>query len=77
MQDKWGVLVYGWGLYIRLDDWDVRLFDLFDFLEIVKDDDNEEGSVDIEKGKLMFFCMVLFIQIVFQIFDNFFIFKVV
>jgi hypothetical protein len=72
IQDKWGSLIYGRGSHIRPDDWDVRSLDAFDFPETSKDDDNEEGSAEIEKGRLTFIHMVSLTQIVSEILDNFF-----
>lgn len=75
MQDKWGALVYGRGSHIRSEDWDVQPLDSSDFPETAKDDNNEEGSADIEKGKLTFLNMISLTQIVAQILDEFFTLK--
>lgn len=76
MQDKWSALVYGRGSHIRSDDWDVRPLDATDFPETAKDDDKEEGSADIEKGKRTFLYMVALTDIVADILDSFFTLKV-
>lgn len=75
MQDKWGALVYGRGSHIREDDWDVRPLDTSDFPETAKDDDKEEGSAEIEKGKQTFVQMVSLTQVVADILDSFFTLK--
>lgn len=75
MQDKWGALVYGRGSHIRSDDWDVRPLSPADFPETAKDDDNEEGSAEIEKGKQTFLHMVSLTEIISEILDNFFTLK--
>ena len=75
MQDKWGALVYGRGSHIRPDDWDVKPLTTSDFPETAIDDDDEEGSAEIEKGKQTFIQMVLLSEIVSQILDQFFTLK--
>lgn len=72
MQDKWGALVYGRGSHIRADDWDVVPLSPADFPETAKDDDNEEGSAEIEKGKQTFLRMVSLTRIVADLLDTFF-----
>jgi hypothetical protein len=75
MQDKWGALVYGRPSNIRLDDWDVRPLEVSDFPETAQDDDAEEGSAEIEKGRQTFVQMVTLTQIVAEILDQFFTLK--
>ncbi|CAK7266664.1 Fungal specific transcription factor [Sporothrix epigloea] len=75
MQDKWGALVYGRGSHIHADDWDVRPLDHADFPETAKDDDTEEGSAEIEKGKQTFLHMVSLTEIVSDILGKFFTLK--
>ncbi|KFA50067.1 hypothetical protein S40293_08591 [Stachybotrys chartarum IBT 40293] len=75
MQDKWSALIYGRGSHIRLDDWDVKPLELSDFPETAKDDDSEEGSADIEKGKKTFLHMVALTEIVSDTLDSFFTLK--
>lgn len=75
MQDKWGALVFGRASHIRSDDWDVQALDHTDFPETAKDDDKEEGSADIEKGKKTFMEMVTLSEIVAEILDTFFTLK--
>ncbi|CAK7266603.1 Fungal specific transcription factor [Sporothrix epigloea] len=72
MQDTWGALVYGRGCHIQADDWDVRPLDSADFPETAKDDDTEEGSAEIEKGKQTFLHMVSLTEIVADIRARFF-----
>jgi hypothetical protein len=75
MQDKWGALVYGRGSLIKADDWDVRALESSDFPETSNDDDDEEGSAEIEKGKQTFLHMVSLSKIVGDILDGFFTLK--
>ncbi|CRK32916.1 hypothetical protein BN1723_014692 [Verticillium longisporum] len=72
MQDKWGALVYGRGSLLRADDWDVQPLTASDFPETSKDDDLEEGSAEIEKGKQTFLHMVSLTEIVADVLDQFF-----
>jgi hypothetical protein len=75
MQDKWGALVYGRPSNIRLDDWDVRPLEVSDFPETAQDDDAEEGSAEIEKGRQIFVQMVTLTQILAEVLDQFFTLK--
>ncbi|KIV97278.1 hypothetical protein PV10_01046 [Exophiala mesophila] len=75
MQDKWGALVYGRGSHIRKDDWDVATLDSSDFPETARDDDDEEGSAEIEKGKHTFLQMVALTEIIADILDQFYTLK--
>ncbi|CAG8957290.1 hypothetical protein HYFRA_00010713 [Hymenoscyphus fraxineus] len=72
LQDKWGALVYGRPSNIRMDSWDVRPLVVSDFPETSKDDDDEEGSAEIEKGRQTFVYMVSLTMIVSEILDQFF-----
>ncbi|KAF1995248.1 hypothetical protein P154DRAFT_548586 [Amniculicola lignicola CBS 123094] len=75
MQDKWGALVYGRPTNIQMDDWDVKPLEVSDFPETSQDDDDEEGSAEIEKGRQTFVHMVALTQIVAKILDQFFTLK--
>jgi hypothetical protein len=72
MQDKWGSLVYGRGSHIRAEDWVVKPLEPADFPETAIDDDDEEGSADIEKGKEAFLRMIAITDIVADTVDHFF-----
>lgn len=50
MQDKWGSFIYGCLFYILFLCW--QFFDIIldDFFEFVVDDENKEGSSEVEKG---------------------------
>jgi hypothetical protein len=75
MQDKWGALVYGRPSHIRSDDWDVQLLVSSDFPETAKDDNDEEGSAEVEKGKQTFIQMVSLTEIVADLLDEFYTLK--
>lgn len=55
-----------------MDDWEVTALDMSDFPETSEDDDDEEGSAEIEKGRQTFVEMVSLTQIVADIIDQFF-----
>lgn len=75
MQDKWGALIYGRPSHIRSDDWDVQSLVSSDFPETAKDDDDEEGSAEVEKGKLTFIHMVSLTQIIADLLNEFYTLK--
>lgn len=72
MQDKWGALIHGRPPLIHIDDWAVRPVELRDFPETAEDDDEEEGSSEIEKGRLMFMNMISLTEILTEILQTFF-----
>ena len=72
MQDKWGALIHGRPPLIHLDDWAVKPVELRDFPETAEDDDEEEGSSEIENGRLMFMNMISLTEILTDILDTFF-----
>ena len=75
MQDKWGALIHGRPCLIHSDDWGVRPVDLRDFPETAEDDSEEEGSSEIEKGRLCFINMISLTEILTEILDTFFTLK--
>jgi hypothetical protein len=58
MQDKWGALVHGRPSHIAAVEWDVRSLSEADFPERAGDEDDEEGSAEVEKGRVLFCEMV-------------------
>jgi hypothetical protein len=77
MQDKWGALVYGRPSHLTKDNWEVRLLESSDFPETAQDDDDEEGSSEIEVGKQMFLSMIALTEIAAEIMDQLFTSRVV
>lgn len=75
MQDKWGSLVYGRPSHIRADDWDVQPLAPADFPETSRDDDDEEGSAEVEKGKQTFLQMLSLTTVLADILNEFFTLK--
>lgn len=72
MQDKWGALIHGRPSLIHPEDWAVRPVETRDFPETAEDDDDEEGSSEIEKGRLTFVHMISLTEILTEILDTFF-----
>lgn len=72
MQDKWGGLTHGRPSLIHGEDWDVRPVELRDFPETADDDDEEEGSSEVEKGRLSFINMISLTEILADILHTFF-----
>jgi hypothetical protein len=72
MQDKWGALIHGRPPLIHLEDWAVKPVELRDFPETAEDDDEEEGSSEIEKGRLVFMNMISLTEILTEILQTFF-----
>ena len=72
MQAKWGALVHGRPSLIHEDDWSVQPVEDRDFPETAEDDDDEEGSSDIETGRLTFVHMISLTQILSDILSTFF-----
>lgn len=74
-QDKWGALVYGRPSLITNHNWDVMPLEVRDFPETSKDDDDEEGSSEVEKGRLIFVNLISLTMIMAEILDTFFTLK--
>ncbi len=64
MQDKWSSFIHGRPSHINNDaDWAVQPLTERDFPENATDDDDREGSTEVEKGRSIFSHMVLLTQI--------------
>jgi hypothetical protein len=72
MQDRWGALIHGRPVLIHLEDWAVQPVEDIDFPETAEDDDEEEGSSEIEKGRLVFIKMISLTEILTDILETFF-----
>ncbi|KAK4096817.1 hypothetical protein N658DRAFT_518997 [Parathielavia hyrcaniae] len=72
MQDKWGALVHGRPSHLTVADWDVRLVDASDFPESAADEDAEEGSTEVDKGRVLFCEMISLAQILADILRDFY-----
>jgi hypothetical protein len=72
---QWGALIYGRPSNIRNEDWEVRSLEISDFPETSEDDDDEDGSAEIGKGRQIFMNMVSLTEIVSDIIEQFFTLK--
>ena len=57
MQDKWASLVHGRPSHISATDWAVHSLNDQDFPESFADEDDEDGSTEVVKGRSLFTCM--------------------
>ena len=63
MQDKWCSLVQGRPSHISKTDWSVRPLVEQDFPENFADENEEDGSTEVEKGRTLYTCMVSLTEI--------------
>ena len=72
MQDTWASLVHGRPLHIDLSNWAVQTLSESDFPESALDEDDEEGSTEVEKGRQLFMYMVSLTRILAEILRTFY-----
>ncbi|EOA85147.1 uncharacterized protein SETTUDRAFT_32374 [Exserohilum turcica Et28A] len=72
MQDKWGSLVHGRPSHITPTDWDAQPLNEDDFPENAADEDDEDGSTEVEKGRVLFCYMVELTKILASILTTFY-----
>ena len=72
MQDKWGALVHGRPSHINPSDWLPRHVTEDDFPERAADEDDEEGSTEVEKGRILFSEMIRLTEILSSIISEFY-----
>ena len=72
MQDKWGSLIYGRPSQIYDSNWAVRNVSEHDFPENATDEDEEEGSTEVNKGMILFTQMIALTRILSEILDTFY-----
>jgi hypothetical protein len=72
MQDKWGSLVHARPSHITPADWLVKPVTEADFPERAADEDDEEGSTEVEKGRILFCEMIRLTEILTLILDMFY-----
>ncbi|KAJ4377415.1 Fungal specific transcription factor [Neocucurbitaria cava] len=75
MQDKWGALVHGRPSHITVTDWDAQPLQNDDFPENAADEDDEDGSTEVEKGRTLFCEMIKLTQILALILSSFYTLK--
>jgi len=69
MQDKWGALIHGRPSHVALSVWKMPRVSLADFPESAADEDDKEGSTEVEKGRLLFIHLTKLTQIMAQALD--------
>jgi len=72
MQDKWGSLVHGRPSHITASDWAVTSLQEDDFPENAADEDNEDGSTEVEKGRTLFCEMIKLTEILSLVLSTFY-----
>jgi hypothetical protein len=72
MQDKWGALMHGRPSHISADDWMVKQVSEQDFPERSQDEDDKEGSTEVEKGRVLFCEMIKLTEILAKILKEFY-----
>jgi hypothetical protein len=72
MQDKWGSLVHGRPSHITTADWAVTSLHEDDFPENAADEDNEDGSTEVEKGRTLFCEMIKLTEILSLVLSTFY-----
>ncbi|KAH5275252.1 hypothetical protein HBI37_021020 [Parastagonospora nodorum] len=75
MQDKWGSLVHGRPSHINTVDWEVQHLEEEDFPENAADEDEEDGSTEVEKGRTLFCEMIKLTEILGRILSTFYTLK--
>jgi hypothetical protein len=72
MQDKWGALVHGRPSHITTSDWAVQPLEDHDFPENAADEDDEDGSTEVEKGRALFYEMIKLTGLLAQVLSTFY-----
>jgi hypothetical protein len=72
MQDKWGALSHGRPSHISKSNWAVKHVTESDFPERAADEDDEEGSTEVEKGRVLFSQMILLTEILSEVLEVFY-----
>ncbi|CUS10523.1 unnamed protein product, partial [Tuber aestivum] len=72
MQDKWGALTHGRPSHITRSNWAVSAVTAEDFPENAADEDDEEGSSEVEKGRMLFEQMINLSGIMADVLETFF-----
>ncbi|KAK4127227.1 hypothetical protein N657DRAFT_677882 [Parathielavia appendiculata] len=72
MQDKWGALVHGRPSHIFASNWAVQPLNSNDFPDVEWDENDAEGRIEIERGRVLFGQMVQLSQILAEILETFY-----
>lgn len=63
LQDKWGAFIHGRPSHIHASSWRIPQLTLDDFPESAADEDDKEGSTEVETGRLLFIHLTSLTQI--------------
>jgi hypothetical protein len=69
-QDTWSALVYGRPPHIGPNNWSVPTVTGSDFPESAADEDEEDGSTEVEKGRTLFSAMISLSQLLSDVLDS-------
>ncbi|KAF2731364.1 hypothetical protein EJ04DRAFT_498815 [Polyplosphaeria fusca] len=72
MQDKWGALMHGRPSHLTTTDWAVQPLQEDDFPENAADEDDEDGSTEVEKGRALFCEMIKLTEILSLVLSSFY-----
>ena len=70
MQDTWSALIYGRPPHISLSNWAVQPVISSDFPENAADEDEEDGSTEVEKGRTLFSAMITLSKMLCEVLEN-------
>ena len=63
MQDTWASLIYGRPPHVSRSNWAVKHVNSADFPESAADEDEEDGSTEVEKGRILFIQMIALTEV--------------
>ena len=69
MQDTWSALIYGRPPHISSSNWAVQPVVSSDFPESAADEDEEDGSTEVEKGRALFSAMIYLTKVLSKVLD--------
>ena len=70
MQDMWSSLIYGRPPHISSLNWGVQPVVSSDFPESAADEDEEDGSTEVEKGRTLFSAMITLTKMLTEVLEN-------
>ena len=70
MQDTWSALIYGRPPHISLTNWGVQPVVGSDFPENAADEDEEDGSTEVEKGRTLFSAMITLSKMLSEVLED-------
>ncbi|KAJ9642159.1 Fungal specific transcription factor [Knufia peltigerae] len=70
MQDTWSALIYGRPPHISETNWAVQPVSSTDFPESAADEDEEDGSTEVEKGRTLFSAMITLTKMLAEVLED-------